>query len=104
MKTGLKQAKRMLLLPEKLFLEEAVKHNIVTKKVPLESLEKESEEFCQNLASKPINIVYPIKLTLNKMHLQRLDRDFDLERKGFEMFMKNNLDEIMKYSEELFKN
>ena len=52
-KTGLKQAKRMLMIPEKIFLEEAMKNNIVTKTVPLANLQEETESFCQNLASKP---------------------------------------------------
>lgn len=102
MKTSLKQAKRMLLVPEKIFLDQAEKFNITTKIVPLEKLAEETELFCQDLASKEPNILYPIKLVLNKMHLHELNNNFALERNGFEMFMKDNFDNMIKYSEGLF--
>lgn len=103
-KTGLKEAKRMLLIPEKLFLEEAVKNNIVTKRVPLENLAEETELFCQNLASKPSNILFPIKMILNNLHLHNVDKSFDMERKGFEMFMKNDIEFMLKTNEKLWKS
>lgn len=102
MKTSLKQAKRMLLIPEKIFLDQTERFNITTKIVPLENLAIETETFCQNLASKGSNILYPIKLALNKIHLKELESYFKIEREGFELFMKNNLDEMIKYSENLF--
>ena len=103
-KTGLKEAKRMLLIPEKLFLDEAEKNNIITKRVPLEKLAEETELFCQNLASKPSNILFPIKVILNNLHLQNLDKSFAMERKGFELFMQNNFDSLMTFTEEIWKS
>ena len=103
-KTGLKEAKRMLMVPERLYLEEALKNNIVTKKVPLNTLATETETFCQNLASKASNILFPIKIILNKMHIKDLEYDFNLERKGFELFMKNDFETLMKYNEEFWNS
>lgn len=103
-KTGLKEAKRMLMIPEKLFLDEAIKNNIVTKRVPLDKLAEETDLFCQNLASKPSNILYPIKMILNNIHLQNVDKSFDMERKGFEMFMKNDIESLLETNEKLWKN
>jgi enoyl-CoA hydratase/carnithine racemase len=100
-KTSLKQAKRMLLIPEKIFLSKA--DNIVTKIVPLSNLASETEEFCQNLASKANNILFPIKIVLNKLHLNDLDNFFKMEREGFKMFMNNNFEEMMKFTEEIWK-
>ena len=53
----------------------------MTKKVPLNTLATETETFCQNLASKASNILFPIKIILNKMHIKDLEYDFNLERK-----------------------
>ncbi len=102
-KTGLNLAKRMLMIPEKIFLEEALKNNIVTKKVPLEKLEEETELFCQNLALKPSNILFPIKMILNKLHLKDLQQSFDMERKGFDLFMKNDFDYLLKINEQMWE-
>lgn len=102
-KTSLKEAKRMLLIPEKLYLDEAVKNNIVTKRVPLEKLAEETEQFCQNLANKPGNILFPIKMILNKLHLKDMQESFAMERKGFELFMKNDFDALLKANEQLWE-
>ena len=101
-KTGLKQAKRMLMIPEKIFLNEAMKNNIVTKTVPVANLQEESELFCQNLALKPSNILYPIKMILNNLHLHNLDKSFEMERKGFELFMQNNIDLLLEQNEKMW--
>lgn len=103
MKTNLKQAKRMLMIPEKIFLTQAEKFNIITKIVPLDKLGEETESFCQNLASKGSNILYPVKLALNKIHLKELESYFKIERDGFKLFMENNIEEVIKYSDELLK-
>lgn len=102
-KTSLKQAKRMLMIPEKIYLNEALKNNIVTKIVPLENLEGETNSFCQNLASKQSNILFPIKMILNKLHLKDLKESFIMERKGFELFMKNDLEYLQKINEQLWE-
>lgn len=102
-KTSIKEAKRMLLIPEKLYLDEAVKNNIVTKRVPLEKLAEEAEQFCQNLANKPGNILFPIKMILNKLHLKDIQESFAMERKGFELFIKNDFEELLKFNEQLWE-
>jgi enoyl-CoA hydratase/carnithine racemase len=100
---GLKKAKKMLMIPEKLYLDQAEKVDLVTERVPLDQLEQKTEEFCQKLAKKAQNILLPVKGLLNYLHLNQIEKFFEKERDGFQLYMNNDLNEIQTYFEHLWQ-
>ena len=91
------------MIPEKLFLDQAEKINLITKRVTLDQLETETEKFCQNLVDKPMNILLPIKGMLNYLHMHQLERFFSKEREVIDLALKNDFSAILSYFEDLWK-
>ncbi|OLS26906.1 MAG: hypothetical protein HeimC3_06630 [Candidatus Heimdallarchaeota archaeon LC_3] len=94
----------MLMIPEKIFLDQAEKIDIVTKRVEIDQLEYETEIFCQSLANKAMNILLPIKGILNYLHMNQLEKFFEKEREGFKLFQKDDFQCTIDYFEKLWDN
>ncbi|MHA2366265.1 MAG: enoyl-CoA hydratase/isomerase family protein [Candidatus Hodarchaeales archaeon] len=85
---GYRQAKRILMIPEKITLNMAELLGIV-QTCPIDKLEEETIEFCQNLASKPQEILIPTKALINNFHFKNIDYYLEKEAKAIEVGMKN---------------
>ena len=101
---GLKQAKRILMIPERIYLDKAEEIGIVTKQCSLDSLEQTTLEFCQSLADKPQNILIQIKAVLNSSYLVNLADYFEKEKKAINLSLENDLSRTNKFIETLWSN
>ncbi|UCG89891.1 MAG: enoyl-CoA hydratase/isomerase family protein [Candidatus Heimdallarchaeota archaeon] len=93
-KIGYKHAKKILMIPEKLFLDQAKEIGLVTITCPLEALEQTTIEFCQNLSNKPQGILIPIKILLNNFLLRDLESYFEIENEALELAMTGDLEKF----------
>lgn len=93
-KIGYKHAKRILMIPEKLSLDQAKEIGLVTIVFPLETLEQKTIEFCQNLSDKPQGILIPIKILLNSFIMRDLESYFEIEYEALELGMAGDLDKF----------
>jgi enoyl-CoA hydratase/carnithine racemase len=100
---GLRQAKRMLLLPEKMYLDQAERYNLVTKRVPLENLEQETDKFCKELADKELILLMTIKGLLNNQHMSHLSTLVQNERKIIDLLLNENPEKALEFLDSLWK-
>ncbi|MHA2247576.1 MAG: enoyl-CoA hydratase/isomerase family protein [Candidatus Hodarchaeales archaeon] len=90
-KTGFNNAKKILMIPEKITLNRAEQLGLVTKRCSIESLEETTTEFCQNLANKPQGILIPIKALLNNFQVGSLENFMKIETEALELAMAGDL-------------
>lgn len=101
-KIGYKHAKKILMIPEKLSLNQAKEVGLVTIVCPLETLEQTTIEFCQNLSNKPQSILIPIKILLNNFLMKNLEFYFKVENKALELAMNGDLDKFEDFIKKLW--
>ena len=100
---GFKHAKKILMIPEKIYLDRAEQLGLVTKRCPIDSLEKMTLDFCQNLADKPQGILIPIKILLNNFHISNLESYFERESEALELTITGDLDKFDDFVKRLWK-
>ncbi|MFX1285894.1 MAG: enoyl-CoA hydratase/isomerase family protein [Promethearchaeota archaeon] len=93
-KIGYKHAKKILMVPERLFIDQAKEIGLVTLTCPLETLEQTTIEFCQNLSNKPQGILIPIKILLNNFLIKDLESYLEVEKEALELAMTGDLDKF----------
>lgn len=99
---GLRQAKRMLLIPERIYLDQAEKLSLITKRVPLDILEEETDKFCAVLAERELNLLMAIKGTLNNLHMNQLESFINIERNVIDVLMKGDESKLLEHFEKLW--
>ncbi|MFX0084130.1 MAG: enoyl-CoA hydratase/isomerase family protein [Candidatus Hodarchaeota archaeon] len=102
--TEFRRAKRILMIPEKISLDEAVNLGIITSKHPMDSLEENTMKFCHELASKPQSILIPIKALINNFYLRGLESFFEKETEAFNLAMAGEVDNFDAFIQKLWKN
>lgn len=88
---GLREAKKLTMIPERIYLDKAEELKIVTKRCPLDSLEQVTLDFCQNLANKPQAVLIPIKALLNNFLLSKLTSYFEKEGEAIYLAIEGDL-------------
>ena len=101
--TDFRRSKRILMIPEKIFLKEALKLGIVTQQCSPDSLEETTIKFCENLASKPQSILIPIKALINNFYLGELETFFKKETEAFDIAMTGQLDQFNSFIKQLWE-
>jgi 2-(1,2-epoxy-1,2-dihydrophenyl)acetyl-CoA isomerase len=100
---GYRRAKRVLMIPERISLDDAEEIGLVTQRCPIESLEQETMKFCQSLAAKPQGILIPIKALINNFHLRDLEFYFEKEFEAIELSMGGGPQNFDEFLERLWK-
>ncbi|MFX0124567.1 MAG: enoyl-CoA hydratase/isomerase family protein [Candidatus Hodarchaeota archaeon] len=93
-KLGYKDAKNILMIPEKIFLNKAEQIGLVTKRCPINTLEQTTLGFCQNLTDKPQSILIPIKALLNNFNMRNLDTYLEIEREALDLALEGDLEKF----------
>jgi enoyl-CoA hydratase/carnithine racemase len=101
--TNLRKAKRILLIPERITLEDATELGLVTRTCPIEKLEVTTLEFCQNLVEKPQAILITIKALVNNFYLGNLEEFFKIETEAFYVAM-NDTSKLKEFTKKLWKS
>jgi len=102
-KLGYKDAKNILMIPEKIFLDKAEQIGLVTKLCPLDNLEQTTLEFCQNLVDKPQSILIPIKILLNNFNMRFLDSCLEIERDALDLALEGDLEKFGDFIDKIWK-
>ena len=102
-KLGYNHAKKILMIPEKIFLDKAVQIGLVTKLCPIDSLNQDTLEFCQNLADKPQSILIPIKILLNNFNIRRLESYLKIEREALDLALEGDLKKFDDFISKIWK-
>lgn len=100
---GFRRAKRVLMIPERISLDEAEQLGLITQRCPIESLEQETMKFCQNMAAKPQGILIAIKALINNFHLRDLEFYFEKEFEAIELSMGGGEQNFDEFLEKLWK-
>ena len=100
---GYRRAKRVLMVPERISLDDAEEIGLVTQRCPIEALEQETMKFCQSLAAKPQGILIPIKALINYFHLRDLEFYFEKEYEAIELSMGGGPQHFDEFLEKLWK-
>ncbi|MHA2225356.1 MAG: enoyl-CoA hydratase/isomerase family protein [Candidatus Hodarchaeales archaeon] len=101
---GLREAKKITMIPERIYLDKALELKIVTQRCPLDSLEQVTLDFCQNLVDKPQSVLIPIKAILNNFLLHNLADYFDKEGEAIYLALDGDLSKYDEFIEKLWKN
>lgn len=102
--TDFRRAKRILMIPEKISLEEAINLGIITLISPMDLLEKSTMKFCNNLASKSQSILIPIKALINNFYLGTLESFFEKEAEAFNLAMLGDINKFNSFIQKLWTN
>ena len=103
-KLGYNNAKTILMIPEKIFLDKAEQIGLVTKQCSLETLEQTTLEFCQNLVDKPQSILIPIKILLNNFNMRILASCLEIEREALDLSLEGDLEKYNGFIDKIWKN
>jgi enoyl-CoA hydratase/carnithine racemase len=99
---GLREAKKLTMIPERIYLDKAEELKIVTQRCPMDSLEKITIEFCQNLVSKPQGVIIPIKALLNNFLLINLANYFEKEGEAVNLAIEGDLTKYNDFIERIW--
>ncbi|MFW9853409.1 MAG: enoyl-CoA hydratase/isomerase family protein [Candidatus Thorarchaeota archaeon] len=102
--TDLRKARRILLIPERMTLEDATELGLVTKTCSLDKLEETTLKFCQGLAEKNQSIMIPIKALINKFYLDNLEYFFKVETEAFYVAMEGDKDKLDEFIQKLWNS
>ena len=102
-KLGYQNAKNILMIPEKIFLDKAERIGLVTKQCPLDTLEQTTLEFCQNLVDKPQSILIPIKILLNNFNMRFLDSCLEVERDALDLSLEGDIEKFDDFIDKIWK-
>jgi enoyl-CoA hydratase/carnithine racemase len=92
--SGFRRSKRILMLAERLSLDEAEELGIITRRCSLASLPKETLSFCEILAEKPQSLLILIKALINRFASKELDYYFTKENEAFNLAMAGETDKF----------
>lgn len=99
---GIERAKRMLLLREKVGIE--FMKDLITKVVPKERLNEETEEFAKEIAKHPNNhLIQLTKASINIMGQNLVQRFFEVEKDVLDYAKSAEKPGIVEYNLELWK-
>jgi enoyl-CoA hydratase/carnithine racemase len=102
--TGFRHSKRVLMVPERLSLDDAVELGIITRRCPLTALPEVTQEFCENLSKKPQSILIPTKALINRFTLKDLDYYFTKETEAFNLFVDGDTEKFNEFIRILWEN
>ena len=85
--SGFRRSKRILMVPERLSLDDAVDLGIITRRCPLTTLPEDTLSFCEVLTKKPQSILIPIKALINRFASKELEYYFTKETEAFNLAM-----------------
>ncbi|MFX0171115.1 MAG: enoyl-CoA hydratase/isomerase family protein, partial [Candidatus Hodarchaeota archaeon] len=101
---GLREAKKLTMIPERIYLDKAVDLKIVTQRCSMDSLGQVSLEFCQNLVDKPQSVLIPIKILLNNFLLHNLAHYLNIEGEAIHLALDGDLSKYDGFIAKLWKN
>ena len=101
--TGFRRSKRILMIPERLSLDDAEEIGIITRKCPLASLPEVTFSFCEELAQKPQSILIPIKALINRFSLKELDFYFSKETDAFNLSITGEIEKFNEFIQTLWE-
>jgi enoyl-CoA hydratase/carnithine racemase len=104
MNSGFRRSKRILMIPERLSLDDAVELGIITRRCSLTNLPKDTLSFCEALANKPQSILIPIKALINRFSLKDLDYYFTKETEAFNLSMAGETKKFHEFIRILWEN
>ena len=102
--SGFRWSKRILMIPERLSVDDAFDIGIITQKCPLEELSEVTISFCENLASKPQAILIPTKALINRFFIKDLDYYFSTETEAFNLSMTGQIEELYEFLRKLWED
>jgi len=100
---GLREAKKITMIPERIYLDKAVELRIVTQRCPLETLKHVTIDFCQNLVNKPQSVLIPIKALLNNFLLSNMAYYLDKEGEAINLALDGDLSKYDEFVIKLWK-
>lgn len=102
--SGFRRSKRILMIPERLSLDDAVELGIITRRCSLTNLPEDTLSFCEVLAKKPQSILIPIKALINRFSLKDLDYYFTKETEAFNLSMAGETEKFNEFIRILWEN
>ncbi len=102
--SGYRRSKRILMIPERIFLDDAVTLGIITRKCPLVTLSEETWSFCTDLAKKSQAILIPIKALINRFSLKDLEYYFSKETEAFNLAMAGEIEKFDEFIQSLWEH
>ncbi|MFX0181672.1 MAG: enoyl-CoA hydratase/isomerase family protein [Candidatus Hodarchaeota archaeon] len=100
---GLREAKKITMIPERIYLDKAVDLKIVTQRCPLDSLDQVTQDFCKNLVDKPQSVLIPIKALLNNFLIHNLAHYLDKEGEAIFLSLDGDLSKYDEFIKKLWK-
>jgi enoyl-CoA hydratase/carnithine racemase len=101
--SGFRRSKRILMVAERLFLDDAEELGIITHRYPLESLNEETLTFCEVLADKPQSILMLTKALINRFSLKDFNYYVTKETEAFYLAMTGEIEKFDKFIQLLWE-
>jgi enoyl-CoA hydratase/carnithine racemase len=101
--SGFRRSKRILMIPERLSLDDASELGIITRRYPLTTLPEDTLSFCEVLTEKPQSILIPIKALINRFSVKELEYFFSKETEAFNLSMAGETEKFDEFIQTLWK-
>ncbi|MHA1996111.1 MAG: enoyl-CoA hydratase/isomerase family protein [Candidatus Hodarchaeales archaeon] len=102
--SGFRRSKRILMVAERLTLDDAEGLGIITRRCPLADLNEETLSYCKILAEKPQSILIPIKALINRFASKELEYYFTKETEAFNLAMAGKTKEFNDFIRNLWES